>query len=156
MQRLLKRLGLIFLGCGLTISGEAQTAATATPQTGVAQQGVPGNDKKTTEAHLTPAQAKELFRSVDDILHFASDDSKLPVRHEVKRKLQTRTSVEKYVIDKFNDDEDAKRMQREEIVLKKFGLLDRDFQLKPFLISLLTEQIAGFYDNKSKTVNLLD
>jgi hypothetical protein len=102
------------------------------------------------------AQAKELFRSVDDILHFASDDTKLPVKHEVKRKLQTRASVERYVIDKFNDDEDAKRMQRSEIVLKKFGLLDRDFQLKPFLVSLLTEQIAGYYDSKTKTVNLLD
>ena len=47
-------------------------------------------------------------------------------------------------------------MQREEIVLKKFGLLDRDFQLQPFLVSLLKEQIAGYYDNKTKTVNLLD
>ena len=116
----------------------------------------PANQVKVLETHLTSAQAKELFRSVDDILHFASDDSKLPIRHEVKRKLQTRESVEKYVIDKFNDDEDAKRMQRSEIVLKKFGLLDRDFQLKPFLVSLLTEQIAGYYDSKTKTVNLLD
>ena len=31
-----------------------------------------------------------------------------------------------------------------------------DFHLRPFLISLLTEQIAGFYDDKTKTVNLLD
>ncbi len=30
------------------------------------------------------------------------------------------------------------------------------FNLRPFLISLLTEQVAGFYDNKTKTVNLLD
>jgi len=41
-------------------------------------------------------------------------------------------------------------------VLKKFGLLDRDFQLKPFIVSLLTEQIAGYYDSKTKTVNMLD
>jgi hypothetical protein len=112
--------------------------------------------QKAPDTHLTGAQAKELFRSVDEILHFASDDSKLPVKHEVKRKLQTRESVEKYVIEKFNDDESTKRMQRSEIVLKKFGLLDRDFQLKPFLVSLLTEQIAGYYDSKTKTVNLLD
>jgi hypothetical protein len=119
---------------------------------------VPGPQHPETKAdtRMTNAQAKELFRSVDEILHFASDDTKLPVKREVKRKLQTRASVEKYVIDKFNDDEDAKRMQRSEIVLKKFGLLDRDFQLKPFLISLLTEQIAGYYDSKTKTVNLLD
>jgi hypothetical protein len=41
-------------------------------------------------------------------------------------------------------------------VLKKFGLLDRDFHLRPFIVSLLTEQIAGYYDSKSKTVNMLD
>ena len=47
-------------------------------------------------------------------------------------------------------------MEQSELVLKKFGLLDRDFQLRPFLLGLLTEQIAGFYDNKTKTMNLLD
>jgi hypothetical protein len=47
-------------------------------------------------------------------------------------------------------------MERSELVLKKFGFLDRDFHLKPFLLSLLTEQIAGFYDNKTKQMTLLD
>jgi len=36
-----------------------------------------------------------------------------------------------------------KRMQRGEIVLKKFGLLDRDFNLKPFMLALLKEQIQS-------------
>ncbi len=47
-------------------------------------------------------------------------------------------------------------MQRSEIVLKKFGMLDRDFNLKPFLLALLKEQIEAYYDPKTKTVNLLD
>jgi hypothetical protein len=108
------------------------------------------------DTRITPEQTKELFRSLNQILSFASDDSQLPIRHEVKRRLITREQVEKYILDKFHEDKDAKRMQREEIVLKKFGLLDRDFQLQPFLVSLLKEQIAGYYDNKTKTVNLLD
>ena len=74
----------------------------------------------------------------------------------MKRKLLTRDEVNKYLREKFDEDEGAKRLARSEIVLKKFGLLDRDFQLQPFMISLLTEQVAGFYDNKTKTVNLLD
>jgi hypothetical protein len=105
---------------------------------------------------LTKEQAKELFRSVDEILSFVSADTKLPISHSVKRKLITRDEVNKYLREKFEEDESAKRMARSEIVLKKFGLLDRDFHLEPFLISLLTEQVAGFYDNKTKTVNLLD
>ena len=105
---------------------------------------------------MTKDQAKELFRSVDDILQFVSTDSGLPIDHTVKRKLISRDEITRYLREKFDEDEGAKRMERSEIVLKKFGLLDRDFQLRPFLLSLLTEQIAGFYDNKTKTVNLLD
>ena len=64
--------------------------------------------------------------------------------------------MESYLKEKFDEDEDAKRMQRSEIVLKKFGLLDRDFDLKPFLLALLKEQIEAYYDSKTKTVNMLD
>src|SRR5258708_17533962 len=105
---------------------------------------------------MTKEQAKELFRSVDEILGFVSNDTKLPIAHSVKRKLISRDEVNRYLREKFDEDESAKRMERSEVVLKKFGLLDRDFHLRPFLVSLLTEQIAGFYDNKTKTVNLLD
>ena len=108
------------------------------------------------EQKITPAQAKELFRSVDTILSFASKDSDLPIRHEVKRRLTTRDEVEHYILSKMKDDKDAQRLESSEIVLKKFGLLDRDFHLKPFIVSLLTEQIAGYYDSKTKTVNMLD
>jgi hypothetical protein len=113
-------------------------------------------DPKKPETHINAAQAKELFATVDDLLKFASDESQLPIKQAVKRKLTTRIAVEKYLTTKMNDDKDAKRMERSEIVLKKFGLLDRDFDLKTFLVSLLKEQIAGYYDSKTKTVNLLD
>ncbi len=53
-------------------------------------------------------------------------------------------------------DEDVKRLQRSELVLKKFGLLPRDFDLEKLLVALLREQVAGYYDPKTKTVNLLD
>jgi len=133
--------------CGLVASALLLAFATST----FAQNAAPQKDTK-----ITPEQTKELFRSLNQILSFASDDTKLPIQHEVKRRLITREQVEKYILDKFKEDKDAKRLQSEEIVLKKFGLLDRDFQLQPFLVSLLKEQIAGYYDNKTKTVSLLD
>ena len=105
---------------------------------------------------LTKDQAKELFKSVDEILAFVSKDTDLPIKSSIKKKLLTRDEVNKYLREKFNEDKSTKRLERSEVVLKKFGLLDADFQLGPFMISLLTEQVAGFYDNKTKTVNLLD
>ncbi len=106
--------------------------------------------------HITPEQAKQLFALVDELMKFASDETGLPIKSTVKRTLTTRAAVEAYLQEKFNEDESAKRLERDEIVLKKFGLLDRDFELKPFLLALLKEQIEAYYDSKTKTVNLLD
>ena len=108
------------------------------------------------DTHITPEQAKQLFALVDQLIQFSSQETGLPVETTVKRRLITRAEVEKYVTEKFDDDEGAKRLQRDDIVLKKFGLLDRDFELRPFLVALLKEQIEGFYDSKTKTVNILD
>jgi hypothetical protein len=108
------------------------------------------------DTHITPEQAKQLFSLVDELIKFSSDDSGLPIKSTVKRQITSRAEVEGYLKEKFEDDQDAKRMQRDEIVLKKFGLLDRDFALKPFLLALLTEQVEAYYDSKTKTVNMLD
>jgi hypothetical protein len=139
-------------------TGSSSQQQTAPPAS--APQQAPGNspskDKSKPESHITSQQAQQLFSLVDQLLKFSSDETGLPIKSEVKRQLTTRTAVESYLTEKFNEDEDAKRMQRSEIVLKKFGLLDRDFDLKPFLLSLLKEQIEAYYDPKSKTVNLLD
>jgi len=113
----------------------------------------PGADKSTI---MTKDQAKALFASVDEIMAFASKDTGLPGVPHVKRKLVSREEVNAYLVKNFDEDESSKRLQRSEIVLKKFGMLSQDFQLRPFLLSLLTEQIAGFYDDKTKTVNLLN
>ncbi len=118
------------------------------------QSSSPGSGEQQT--HITPEQAQQLFRLVDSILKFDSDATGLPVLHSVHRQLVTRDEVEQYLLQQLHDDRDAKRLQRSELVLKKFGLLDRDFQLKPFLIQLLREQIAGYYNDKTKTVSLLD
>ena len=89
-------------------------------------------------------------------MQFASQETGLPIKSTVKRQIRTRAEVEAYLNEKFNEDEGAKRLQKGEIVLKKFGLLDKDFDLKPFLLVLLKDQIEAYYDTKTKTVNMLD
>jgi hypothetical protein len=107
------------------------------------------------DVKITPRQAEELFHSVDEILAFDSKETGLPVKHEVKRKLTSRDEVVSYLTKHLND-EDTQRLRRSELVLKKFGLLPRDFNLETFLVALLREEVAGYYDPKTKTVNLLD
>lgn len=115
-----------------------------------------GKTTVTIETRLTKQQEAQLFAASEDIFKFASKDTGLPIQHPVKKVFISREQVNKELRKRFDEDKGNKRMEQSELVLKKFGLLDRDFQLRPFLLSLLTEQIAGFYDNKTKTMNLLD
>ena len=135
--------------------GTATAPAPSTPET--------GQDKKTADAaagaqeqKISPKEAEELFHDVDQILQFASKDTGLPIKKEVKRRLTSRDEVVAYLDKTMAEDKDAQRLRRSELVLKKFGLLPRDFDLQTFLVALLREQVAGYYDMKTKTVNLLD
>jgi hypothetical protein len=112
--------------------------------------------RATPETTISPKEAKRLFRSVDEILQFASDDTGLPIKHKVKRRLTKRDEVQSYIEKSMRDDKDAQRLERSSAVLKKFGLLPRNFNLSTFLVTMLREQVAGYYDAKTKTVNLLN
>ena len=115
-----------------------------------------GTARSEEEKKISPKEAEELFHDVDEILRFASKDTDLPIKHQVKRQLATRDQVVAYLDKSMAEDKDAQRLRRSELVLKKFGLLPRDFDLQKFLVALLREQVAGYYDPKTKTVNLLD
>jgi len=137
------------LSLAMAAAGMAQQAAGTARQP--AAQAAANVEKK-----ITPEEARQLFSLVDELIKFSSEETGLPVHSSVKRQLTSRAAVESYLQEKFDEDEGAKRMQSSEIVLKKFGLLDRDFALKPFLLALLKEQIAAYYDSKTKTVSMLD
>src|SRR6266508_4602020 len=49
------------------------------------------------ENKITPQQAEQLFRDVDTILQFASNDTSLPTKHGVKRRLIGRDEVVAYL-----------------------------------------------------------
>jgi hypothetical protein len=116
----------------------------------------PAAKQTQAESKISPKEAEELFHDVDQILQYASKDTGLPVKNEVKRRLTSRDEVVAFLEKNMAEDKDAQRLRRSELVLKKFGLLPRDFDLQTFLVALLREQVAGYYDPKTATVNLLD
>jgi len=153
------RWGIAALVISVASAAAAQSAPASPPAAPVPPAGTaksPNDGQPKAATHITPEQAQQLFALVDELIKFSSDETGLPIKSTVKRTLTTRAAVESYLDEKFNEDEGAKRLERDEIILKKFGLLDHDFELKPFLLALLKEQIEAYYDSKTKTVNILD
>jgi hypothetical protein len=108
------------------------------------------------EYHINEAEAKELFRSIDDILKFASEQTGLPILHAVKKKLATREEVAKVVEKRMKEQGNGERFDREARSLKKLGLLPPRFNLREYMLGLYKEQVEGWYDAHNKTVYLLD
>jgi len=144
-------------------SNQQQEKNSASESAGATQDQESGSEQKTaasssakSEQKISPKDAEELFQEVDQILQFASKDTGFPIKHEVKRHLASRDEVSAYLEKSLRDDKDAQRLRRTELVLKKFGLLPQKFDFESSIVALMREQVAGYYDQKTKTMNLLD
>jgi hypothetical protein len=110
----------------------------------------------TNEVKMTEADTKKLFDSVDTIFEFASQDTGMPRHAAVKRRLVSKADVESYMNSRMSKEEFTQRFQQAELSMKKLGFLPRDFNLAAFLVKSTGQQIAGYYDDETKTISLLN
>ena len=111
---------------------------------------------KPAEVRMTDVDTKELFRSVDRVFDFASEDTGMPKHTTVKKALVGPADIEKFTKDRLARAEYSQRFARAELTMKKFGLLPRDFNLREFLVKSNGQSIAGLYDEETKTIWLLN
>jgi hypothetical protein len=109
----------------------------------------------TNEVKMTEADTKKLFESVDTIFAFAAEDTGMPKHAVVKRQLVSKADVEKYASGRLAKEEYTQRFAQEELSMKKLGFLPREFNLKEFLVKSTGQEIAGYYDEETKTISLV-
>ena len=90
------------------------------------------------------------------VLKETSELRQLPILRPVKSGTQSRDEIQRFLIKNLDEDTSAAEMHASEAALKKLGLVPADFQFRPFIISLLTEQVAGYYDPKQQEFFLAD
>ena len=91
-----------------------------------------------------------------EVLRETSRLRKLPVLRQVRSGAQSRAEIEQMLIRNLNQSSTPEEMAASEAALRKLGLVPAGFQLRPFIIKLLTEQVAGYYDPKSQEFHLAD
>ena len=146
------------LGQQLTSSARSSSDSSSAPDQGQSLGEMARKMRKdhTAEIQMSDADAKELFRSVDKIIAFASEDSGFPKRTAVKRRLVGSAEVEKYTREQEGKEEYAQRFARSEMTMKKFGFLPRDFNLKEFVVKANGKEIAAYFDDETKTISMLN
>lgn len=112
--------------------GRAQTAATA-------------NAQNAAIVSTTAAMLKE-----------TSELRELSILKAVKSGAQSRADIERMIIKNLDSDTTPAEMHAAEVLLRAFGLAPKDFAYRTFLVKLLTEQVAGYYDPKAQQFYLAD
>jgi hypothetical protein len=90
------------------------------------------------------------------VLKETSELRELAILRPVKSGTQSRDEIQRFLIRNMDKDSSPAELHASEVALKKLGLIPADFQFRPFIIKLLTEQVAGYYDPKQQEFFLAD
>jgi hypothetical protein len=80
---------------------------------------------------------------------------KLPFKNEVKRDVTPREDLRTVLIKEIDEDMTPAEFRGNELGMKVLGLLPRDINLKEVMVRVYSEEIAAFYDTKTKTMHLI-
>jgi hypothetical protein len=112
---------------------------------GQAQTGAATSTQHTAIVSMTAAMLKE-----------TSELRELSILKAVKSGAQSRTEIERMIVKNLDAETTPDEMHAAEVLLRVFGLAPKDFAYRSFLIKLLTEQVAGYYDPKAQQFYLAD
>src|SRR6266542_3170473 len=90
------------------------------------------------------------------VLKETSELRELSILRPVKSGAQSRAEIERMIVKNLDEQTTPAEMHATELTLKKLGLAPADFQYRPFIVKLLTEQVAGYYDPKAQQFSLAD
>src|ERR1044072_7297855 len=102
------------------------------------------------------AQNAAIVSTTAAVLKETSELRELPILRAVKSGAQSRADIERMIVTNLDTDTTPAEMHATEVLLRVFGLAPEDFAYRPFLIKLLTEQVAGYYDPKAQQFYLAD
>ena len=108
------------------------------------------------DAQQTAARNAALIAATQDLLKQTSEIRQLSILRPVQSSAQSRAEIERALIKSLDDDTTPAEIHANEVTLKKLGLAPIDFQYRALMLRVLTEQVAGYYDPKTRQFHLAD
>ncbi|HXS01084.1 MAG TPA: hypothetical protein VN724_10975, partial [Pyrinomonadaceae bacterium] len=102
------------------------------------------------------AQNAAIVSTTAAMLKETSELRELSILKAVKSGAQSRAEIERMIVRNLDSDTTPAEMHAAEVLLRAFGLAPPDFAYRAFLVKLLTEQVAGYYDPKAQQFYLAD
>ncbi|MDB4912560.1 MAG: hypothetical protein JWM95_204 [Gemmatimonadetes bacterium] len=89
---------------------------------------------------------------VADAIPLIEKETGLTFKTQPKVEERSKQEVSDFLLTKFNEESPSEELAGEEAAYKLFGMLPDTLNLRKFLLSVLTEQVIGYYDPAAKTL----
>lgn len=139
--------------CGLLGASALVSQQTAPQQSPPQQNATP---PKAPSKDVITNDTTDFLRTTDEVLADMSELLNMPIKEPLKKSLRSRDDIRAYVIKAENEDETPEERYADQKEMEKLGLIPKGFPLDSFMVDLLTEQIAGLYDAKSREFYIAD
>ena len=90
------------------------------------------------------------LNSTEEILKVVSRLRALDIKQSVKSSFKTKDEIEQAVIRDLDENTPPEDFEASQKTLVKLGLVATNFRLRDYVVRLLREQVAGFYEPKTK------
>ena len=90
------------------------------------------------------------LNSTEKVLKVVSRLRELDIKQNVKSSLKTKDEIEQSVIRDLDENTPREEFEATQKTLVKLGLIRKDFKLRDYVVQLLREQVAGYYEPKTK------
>ena len=108
------------------------------------------------ESATSGAAADELRRSTETVLARVSAIRNLPTAGSVDIGLRSREEIRRYILARMAEEYPPEELELDRRLLLKLGLIPDSLDYPGTLVLLLTEQVAGYYDPKTRTLHVAD
>src|SRR6266550_57118 len=102
------------------------------------------------------AREAAIVAATSAVLEETSKIRELPILRPVKSGAQSRAEIESMLVKNLYEQMTTAEMHGTEVAYRKFGLAPANFEYRPFIIKLLLEQVAGYYDPVAREFYLAD
>jgi hypothetical protein len=99
---------------------------------------------------------EELIKAADEVLADVSRLRQLEIKAPVAKGVRSREEIRSYLVTRIQEEYQPDELAIEGRVLKRLRLIPQDMDMYEYALNLLTEQVAGYYDPKTKTFYLAD
>ncbi|HXF38824.1 MAG TPA: hypothetical protein VN687_03845, partial [Blastocatellia bacterium] len=90
------------------------------------------------------------LNSTEVVLKVVSRLRELDIKQNVKSSFKTKDEIEQSVIRDLDENTPPEELEATQKTLVKLGLIRKDFKLRDYVVQLLREQVAGYYEPKTK------